>query len=186
MTRSLPLAFLLLAACSGDPTLRFATPEVDPGTRIATSFPSVEVRDVSLPTYAQAEEIAVENGDGSITLSDAYLWADDPSRAVTLELSRTLASLTGNPTAPEPWPFEAYPAARVEVRVSQMVASRSGVFRLSGQYFVVDMESRGRDRAALFDLTAPLDPEAGPNAIAAARAVVVAELAELIAREGLR
>ena len=185
MLRLFPLV-LLLAACGGEPALRFATPAVSPAERIATSFPSVEVRDVSLPTYAQAEEIAVQGADGSITLSDAFLWADDPSRAVTLELSRNLATLTGNPTAPEPWPFEAYPAARVEVRVEQMLASQAGQFRLSGQYFVVDMESRGRDRAALFDLSAPLDPEAGPNAIAAARAAVVAELAELIAREGLR
>ena len=185
MMRFLPFV-LVLAACGGDPQLRFATPSVEPGGRVATSFPSVEVRDVSLPLYAQAEEIAVENTDGSITLSDDYLWADDPSRAVTLELSRSLAEITGNPTAPEPWPFEAYPAARVEVRVEQMVASRSGVFRLSGQYFVVDMEGRGRDRAALFDVSAPLDPEAGPNAIATARAGVVAELAQVIARDGLR
>ena len=186
MLRLLAPALLLGLAACGDSSQRYAVPQVAPGERIGIGFASLEVRDVELPTYAQSEEIYVEGADGALVSSADLLWADDPSRASTLELARELASLTGVIVAPEPWPFDPYPAGRVEVRVEEFVASRLGAFRLSGQYFVAALDESGRDRARLFDISVPLDPEAGPAAIAAARAAAMTELARTIARDGLR
>lgn len=179
-----PCAFALLAACGG-PTLRYAVPPVPTGDRIAASARGVEVRDVTLPAYAEIEEIFFEGPDGALTSDPNLLWADLPSRAMTLQLSRTLAATTGARVAAEPWPFDAFPDARVEVRVSEMVAGRGNVFRLSGVYYVGRPDGTGAERSGDFAIAIPYDPEGGVPAIAAARAAAVRDLGRLIARDGL-
>ena len=177
---------LLAAGCSSAPEVRYAVPEITPEARVSIAYRSLEVRDVTLPTYAELEEIFVETPDGALTSSD-LLWADDPSRGATLELTRALAVITGRPVASEPWPFESYPDARIEVRVEEFVASlRTGEFRLAGQYFVASLEGRGRDNSGVFRVSVALPEEPGPGIIAAARGQAMALLAEQIAREGLR
>lgn len=174
----------LLTAC-GTNAERFTVraPEVSEKTSIA--FTSVEVRDVSLPTYAAAEEIALQLADGRLITSTEVLWADAPERAVALELSQNLARLTGRRIASEPWPFEAFPEARLEVRFAELVATEAGAFRASGQYFVAVTDDR-RERSGLFERSVPFDPEGGPTAIAAARGQLVLDLARYIARNGLK
>ncbi|NDV01662.1 PqiC family protein [Pseudoroseicyclus tamaricis] len=176
-----------LSGCSflGGPDQLYAVPQVTPSEQIPIAFSSVEVRDVSLPSYANYEEIYVEAVDGTLAAEDGLLWADDPARSVSLELVRALSALTGVIVAGEPWPFDPYPAARVEVRVEEMIASRSGEFRLSGQYFIAALDGSGGDSAELFSITSPLAADAGAAAIAAARGAAVAELARQIARGGL-
>ncbi|WP_373353086.1 membrane integrity-associated transporter subunit PqiC [Pseudoroseicyclus sp. CXY001] len=183
----LPLLLLPLAGCSflSGPDQLYAVPISTPGETIPIAFSSVEVRDVTLPTYANYEEIYVEGADGTLQAEDGLLWADDPARAASLELVRALSALTGVIVAGEPWPFDPYPAARVEVRVEEMIASRRGEFRLSGQYFVAALDGSQRDSAHLFAITTPLGEEAGAAEIAAARGSAVAELARQIARGGL-
>lgn len=176
---------VFLASCSGETAARYAVPLPQPGERIAIAHASVEVRDVSLPTYAASEEVHRERADGALKSSGMVLWADAPERAVSLELSRNLAQLTRARVANEPWPFESYPQARVEVRVEDMVAGNDGLFRLKGQYFVA-VARRARERSGLFSLTVPYDQRGGPVAIAAARGQVVLDLAKIIARDGLR
>lgn len=56
MTRIALALVLTLAACGGTP-LRYELPPVPETDRIAVSSGSVEVRDVSLPTYASQEVI---------------------------------------------------------------------------------------------------------------------------------
>jgi len=51
---------------------------------------------------------------------------------------------------------------------------------------VATLDGLGRDRALNFAISVPLAPEAGPAQIAAARGQAVAQLADFIAREGLR
>lgn len=174
-----------LGACS-EPAQRFAVPAITPADSVAIAYRSVEVSDIVLPTYASLEEIFVETLEGALTSSSSLLWADDPTRAATLELTRSLGAITGARVASEPWPFDNYADVRVEVRVEEFIASQRGEFRLSGQYFVATLDGAGRDRAVPFRLSVPLVPEAGPAAIAAARAAVMAELADDIARNGLR
>lgn len=186
MLRLISLAALTaLAACSATPD-RFAVPAAPVEARSERiSYRSVEVRQVSLPTYAASEEIYVRSPEGALA-SSGLLWADEPTRAVTQELARYLTQLTGAQVAAEPWPFYEPAQARVEVRVEEMLAEGDQVFVMSGQYFVAPESSGRRDRSGLFRLSAPIGADGGALAIAAARGEVVRDLARTIAREALR
>jgi len=175
----------LLAACAGN-TERFAVNPPTVTEKIRISFGAVEVRDVSLPSYAAADEIHLQTEEGQLTSSSAVLWADAPERAVALEISQNLARLTGRRVASEPWPFEAYPDARLEVRFSELIATTTGAFRASGQYFVAVEKGAGRERSGLFDLDVAFDPEGGPTAIAAARGQLILDLSSYVAKKGLK
>jgi len=175
---------LMLAGCGSTPDLY----PVEPPTVTETQrigFGAVEVRDVSLPAYAAANEIAVQDTDGRLVTNSNIVWADTPERAIALELTGHLARLSGARIASEPWPFEAFPDARLDVRFESLIAGDDGQFRASGQYFV-GVSDGGRERAGLFDLAVPFDPAEGPQAIAQARGQIILDLAVLIARDGLR
>lgn len=175
-------ALLLLAACGPAPVL-LAIPEADPGARVATAFASVEVIEIDLPAYAEGEDIFVEAADGTLAPLAGAVLADDPARALTLDLARALGAVTGALVAPEPWPFEDDPAARVDVRVSRAVVD-AGAFTLAGQAFVGGTEEGTRATALPFRVSVPLAGP-GPAAIAAARAQATAQLAREIAEQGL-
>ncbi|MGR3550827.1 PqiC family protein [Pseudooceanicola sp.] len=175
-----------LAGCGGT-TTRYAVPSPlaeEAAPRIASKYGSLEIREISLPTYASSEEIATRDADGAIVSEKTLLWADEPSRAITLELSRLLGQMTRAQVAAEPWPFLDRAAAQVDVRVEEMLADEIGGFQLSGQYYVAPDSGIG-GRSGLFSITVPIVGE-GARVIAAARGVAVRQLAEQIAREGLR
>lgn len=174
---------LALAACGSAQQYAVSPPAVT--EKIAIGFTSVEVRDVSLPSYAAADEIAIRQEDGTLVTSDDVRWADAPERAIALELSRNLARLTSRRVASEPWPFEEFAEARLEIRFADLIATSEGEFRTSGQYFVGVRDGR-RERSGLFDLSVAFDPAGGPNAIATARGQLILELSEFVARKGLR
>ncbi|MEP5731352.1 MAG: ABC-type transport auxiliary lipoprotein family protein [Sulfitobacter sp.] len=178
----LPL-FVVLVGCSSPERFAVSPPSEVEKSRIA--FAAVEVRDVSLPSYAAADEIAQQLEDGTLVSSSDVLWADAPERAIALELSQNLARITGRRIASEPWPFEAFPNARLEIRFAELVAKNVGRFSASGQYFVAVADG-GRERSGLFDLEVAFDPDGGPNAIATARGQLILDLAQFVAREGLR
>ena len=181
------LALLALAACApGGGTLRYAVPPAPVAARVPVSFASVEVIDVTLPTYAQGEAIALGLATGGIQTRKDLLWADLPSRAVTLDLTRALGLITGAQVASSPWPFDRRPQARVEVRVEEFLPFETGEFRLAGQYFVGAFDGSERARARSFSFAVPFDPAGGVPAIAAARGAATVRLAETIARDGLR
>ncbi len=175
------VALAFLAACGAPDSIVVQTPSITETLRIG--FRSVEVKDVSLPSYAAADEIAQQTPDGSL-ITSKVLWADSPERAVGLELTRNLARLTRARIASEPWPFEEDAAASLDVRFSDLIAGTDGVFRATGQYFVGVYE--GRERSGLFDLSVSYDPKGGPAAIASARGQIILDLAKYIARKGLR
>jgi hypothetical protein len=179
------LAILLLAAC-GQAPLRLSVPPAAPAERIPVSLDTVEVLDVSLPDYATDDRIFRQGQGGALSPVPRAIWADDPARAITLDLARLLAETTGATVAPEPWPFEEEPAAQVDVRVAEIVANEAGAFLMRGQYFVASRDGSGRDTASEFRISVPLAPSQGPAAIAAARAQATVLLAREIASEGLR
>lgn len=183
MKRLAFVAAVVLAGCGTEDRF-IAAPQVVATEKVPSRFSSVEVREVSLPTHASSEEIYVEASEGGLAVS-GILWADDPTRAVTLALSRNLAEITGARVAPEPWPFDAFPAARVDVRVERFLSQADGTLVLAGQYFVADLEGRGRDRARLFNLSLPLATGMTPAEAAEARARLVMDLALKIAKDGL-
>ena len=164
--RAALLLTITLAGCAGEPSLRFTVPQPTAGEPIRIPARTVEIREVTLPTYADSEEIFIENSSGFISSDPSLLWADEPRRA------------------PEPWPFEAIPDARVEVRVDEMVAGADGLFRFSGQYFIGSPTERVIERSGVFALTSPYEPELGIPSIANARAAVLRDLARLIADQG--
>ena len=177
------LASGLLIGCSSSVTL-YTSPQAEVVERIPSRFSSIEVLTVSLPTYASGEELLVTSTDGTLVTGNT-LWADDPTREITLSLARSLTEITGARVAPQPWPFDSVAEARVDVRVERLLAS-NGTLLLRGQYFVAATDGESPDRARLFDLSRPLSPEASLQEILAARSAVLAELAVMIARSGLR
>ncbi|MCP1167958.1 PqiC family protein [Limimaricola litoreus] len=187
MTRILPAMALLsaLAACGG-PELRYAVPQVAPTEKISIAFETVELREITLPTYAALETIYVETPEGVITPAEDLLWADDPVRAATLELARALRLSTGARVASEPWPFDDFAEARVEVRVEEFLADAQGRFRVAGQYFVATRDAEGRDRAETFEIVVPIPPATGASGLAAARAAAMTQLAQTIAKTAMR
>ncbi|MEY8098077.1 membrane integrity-associated transporter subunit PqiC [Falsihalocynthiibacter sp. S25ZX9] len=180
---SLAITALTLAACSG-PADRYsvAPPAVTETIRIG--FRSIEVREISLPTYAAADEIALQDASGKLVTESGALWADSPERAVAMELSRALSKLTGARVASSPWPLEAFPDARLEVRFESLIARGDGQYHAAGQYFV-GVSDGGRERSGLFELAVSFDPNGGPQAIALARGQLILDLAKYIARSGL-
>jgi uncharacterized lipoprotein YmbA len=178
------LLLAALAACTSVPEQRLTVPRAPVETKQRIAFATVALREVSLPGYAAGEDIYISDALGVLRTQPGLFWADDPARAITLELSRHLAQITGARVAAEPWPFGGFPEAQVEVRVEEMLAQEGGLFRLAGQYFV--SSETGRARAQLFDLSVPVPLESGATAIAAARGQAVRDLAIAIARDGLR
>lgn len=179
------LLFAMLSAC-GATVERYAVPTGAAEAsmpRIGSRYPTIELRQVSLPTYAASEEIATRSAEGAITSDKSLLWADEPARAMTLELARTLGVMTRAQVAAEPWPFLDRASAQVDVRVEEMVADADGSFRFSGQYYVAPDSGVG-GRSGLFSINTPITGE-GAGAIAAARGAAVRTLAEQIARQGL-
>jgi uncharacterized lipoprotein YmbA len=177
------LAIGLLMSCTGT-TDRYVVTSPQATERQRIAYRSVEIRDVSLPAYAADDEIVRSAADGRL-ISDSALWADTPDRSVALELSRHLSQITGARIASSPWPFETLPDARLDVRFETFVASADGQYRASGQYFVAVGDGRP-ERAGLFDLSVPFDPEAGTEAVATARGQLVLDLAGELARRALR
>ncbi|MCG6904931.1 MAG: PqiC family protein [Rhodobacter sp.] len=181
------LASTFLAGCLGTPEpLRYPVPVVKPTEKVRIPYRTVEVREVSLPAYAELSEMTVETAEGGIETARAQLWADSPVRAVTLELSRNLGQITGATVASEPWPFDSTADAIVEVRIEEMLTDRQNNFKLSGQYFVGSTDGSERNRARVFQLSVPLTTAPDPFAMAAARGQIIADLALLIARNGLK
>lgn len=175
------LTFLL--ACAQAEVRVTPLPASETQERVRISYDSVEIALVTMPSYAASEEVFAAGADGTL-IPLGPLWPDDPARAMTLDLSRELAALTGRLVAPEPWPFRDFADVKVDVRVSDFYATAGNTFRLAGQYFIApDNDARPKARSFAIEtlLTAP-----GTAALAAAQAQATSELAQTIAREGLR
>lgn len=107
----------------------------------ATSGPSIAVADLSLPSYADALEIAVLTQGGAVTLSKEALWADTPRRALTRHLVAALQQRLGGVIGTEPWPSYEQPALRLEVIVDRMIGTPGGALEFDGQYILVARDS---------------------------------------------
>ncbi|WP_415919491.1 membrane integrity-associated transporter subunit PqiC [Tateyamaria sp. SN6-1] len=177
---------IVLSACTSEPPLRFnAAPEAT-SERVRIAYQTVSVREVELPIYAATEEISRQSADGSVSSDTANLWADDPARAITLDLARTLRDISGARVAPDPWPFQTRPEVVVDVRFEELVPSANGQYRATGLYFVAPDDEGRAEHAHAFDLSVTFDPEAGFESVAASRTKLVTMLALDIARTALR
>lgn len=186
-SRLLLLVSIALFGCTeATEPLRYAAPSPATDARVSVPLKSVALREVSLPAYATEEGIAIADGSGVITSAPDSIWADEPTRAVTLRLTNALADVTGRVVASDPWPFRDEPDAVVEVRVEEFVAEEAGRFVAEGRIYVAHQTTDRADRALSFRLAQPYDPARGYPAIAEARARIISALAQEIAVRGLR
>ncbi|WP_353471879.1 ABC-type transport auxiliary lipoprotein family protein [Salipiger sp. H15] len=180
LTTTLPLLLLpLLAAACGDEQ-RFRMESAPPAASVRLAVGTLEVREVSLPAYADASEILLEDQSGAMSQVEGALWADDPRRAMTQALAERLGLISGATVAAEPWPLEEPAQAAVHVRISEAVASENGFFRLKGQYALSSYDRVIRERVSRFEITVPL-AAASAQAIAAAAGRATDQLADRIA-----
>ncbi|WP_333713761.1 PqiC family protein [Yoonia sp.] len=181
MKSALPLALIaVLAACAG-PLERLQLPPQTSTLELRPLVGSAQVRTVSLPSYAAAEEVARELPGGLIATNNDVLWADMPERGVTLFLTRSLSDILNIDVGPEPWPFVELPDVTIDVRVSDMLAGADGSFRLAGQFFVGGDRISYRNRSDRFDISVPM-PDQSLGSISAAQSAALVELSEMIAR----
>lgn len=171
-------ALALLQACGSSET-RYGTDAALPQDRARVAYARIEIATVGLPAYAETEEIQAQGADGAIQPVGG-LWADTPTRAVTLQVARDLGALTGGIVAPAPWPFRDPPAARVDIRIETYLATAEGQFVMTGQIFAAP-EDGGRDRARRFDIAVDIAPDGGPTAIATAQGAAVTALTRDVA-----
>lgn len=173
------LSLASLIACSA-PINRVELVPLTSTKSLRASVSSAMVRTVSLPTYAAAEEVAVESPEGLIASDDNLLWADAPERAATLAITRHLNTILSATIGPDPWPFIELPDVTIEVRVEDMLAGNNGSFRLRGQYFIggdaIDYPRTVRS----FDYAIPL-AASDASSIAAAQSQALLSMSEDIA-----
>lgn len=179
LSRLSVLAIATFAACS-PLAERVALNPVPSSLELRPLVGSAMVRTVSLPSYAAAEEIALETTQGSIVINEDVLWADEPERAVTLILTRTLSDILNTDVGPDPWPFVGLPDVSVDIRVERMLGSLDGTFELNGQFFVASEAAAFRDITHSFEITEPM-ADASVGSIARAQSAALLKLAEQIA-----
>lgn len=182
MRHAVICAALALAACASPDY--YLTPPPDPAARAANSSVSIAVSDISLPAYAEAIEIAVQDPTGAVALEPNALWADTPRRALTRHLVASLQSRLSSRIATEPWPSFNSPGLRLEVFVDRMIGAPEGPFEFAGQYVIVSPESGSIIAADRFALTVPAGP--GFQGLIDAHARAVEALADLIAARLVR
>lgn len=179
-------ALAFVAACASEPPARFQAPTEQGSERVSIQFNSVSIRDVSLPVYAASEEIPVLNADGRVLSSATDLWADDPVRAITLDVARTLRDISGARVAPDPWPYQSRPEVVVDIRFEDLLPMADGTYRATGLYFVAPEEEGRAEHAHDFAFSVTYDPTAGYSGLARARAQLMRILTLDIANSALR
>lgn len=175
---------VFLAACAGNSARIPNSVPTSSDLRIAASVSTAMLMDVSLPAYAAAEELSLQDEAGLIRAADGLLWADEPERAVTLILNDHLNTISSATVAPEPWPLEGYPDVTIDIRVSRMLSESDGKFRLAGQYFIGGDGVSFPANAQAFAYEVPLS--GGLTGLPGAQAAALLSLAEDIARSMAR
>lgn len=179
LSRLMVLTIAAMAACA-PLAERVALSPVSSSLELRPLVGSAMIRTVSLPTYAASEEIAIGTVDGRIAINEDVLWADEPERAVTLILTRTLRDILNTDVGPDPWPFVGLPDVSVDIRVERMLGSLDGTFQLNGQFFVASEAVSFRDSSHSFEITEPM-ADATVGSISAAQSAALLKLAEQIA-----
>lgn len=166
-----------LSACSAPNPSQYVieAPAVAETGKVRTT---IEVLEVSLPLYAQGQEIPFAESSGAIRTDQSAIWADMPSRAISLSLAESLSKLTGSVTAVEPWPLEESAAVKLDVRVKNLLASAEGSLEFSGQYFIV--YGSGRNPVSdWFEISIPVAGQSGAE-ISKATGAAINELAQMV------
>ncbi len=168
---------LTLAGCGKDS--QFLVEATPPPREVGLRVGSLELREVSLPAYATAADILLEEPGGALRPIRKAVWADGSAKGVTAEMARSLDLRTTAEVAAEPWPLAEPADARLEVRIERIVARADGTFQLAGQYALASPDGRVREFIDRFDIRVPVAGD-GPAAIATANGVAVGQLSDAI------
>lgn len=174
----------LLAACSNPlKTGRHLIDAPQTTKQVSDRLGTAELSDVSLPDYASSDEVAFQAADGTVRSGPGALWADKPQRAFTVALARSISDVSGATVIASPWPLTEPPAHKIQVEVEKALASRDGLYRLSGRYYVSDERGRGSSQARSFSIAVPV-PAGSTSGVAAAQSSAISQLARQIAQLG--
>ena len=129
---------LLLSACGSGPDYYMLPAQGRPPVQYPAPVSGIVVTEISLPSYADALEIAALQENGALKLERGVSWADEPRRALTRHLAAALAARLVTQVTPDPWPgFSTDPDLRVDVAADRLIGSEGGGVDFEGQYFIV-------------------------------------------------
>ncbi len=180
MMRNLAMCAVLTLSACGSKSLYLIDRPVT-AEKIRVSVATVEVKDVTLPAYAEASEIAVQGADGALTTIKGALWAEDPASAVTRAVAFNLDEVSTANVAAEPWPLADSPDAQIDLRIDRMLARADGQFELGGQFAITSPSGNGRERLQRFSILTPL-ADAAPGSVATATSRALLQLSTDIAQ----
>ena len=179
--KGITLAALLAACATGadEQTRYYLLPKVAPTERVVFADDTVALRELDLPLYARAAEIAYLDPNGAVALAQEDRWADEPARASTRALAGSLREALGAPVVVEPWGRAVQPVLRIDVTVDRFIGTPGGDVSLSGDFQIVRLDDRKTVSAQGFDITATA---AGPgfDALTRAHADALAKLSDEI------
>ena len=185
MYRSVPsiaLAFLLTACATGgggDETRYYLLPKPKPTEKVVFTDDTVALRELDLPLYARAAEIAYLDPDGAVVLAEDDRWADEPARAATRALAGSLREALGAPVVVEPWGRAVDPAIRIDVSVDRFIGTLGGEVALSGEFQIVRLDNRKTVSAQGFDIVVAT-ADTGFDALTRAHSQALAKLSDEI------
>ncbi len=173
----------VLSGCATTPEpIYYLLPTPDVKASAEYTGGTIAVRELALPLYARAQQVASLAEDGSVFLSDDHRWADEPARASTRTFVAALKQSTDAPIVAEPWPASVSPAVRIDVAVDRMIGDLTGgSLEFTGQYRIV-RTGNDNDRQDSFAYRIPIDG-AGYKSLAAAHSTAISTLAEDIASQ---
>ncbi len=173
---------LLLGACATaaeDTTRYYLLPKPKPAERVVFTDDTVALRELDLPLYARAAEIAYIGASGAVVVSDDNRWADEPARAMTRALAGSLREAIGAPVVVEPWGRAVQPVLRIDVVVDRFIGTPGGEVVLTGDFQIVRLDDRQTVSAQGFDITAPT-ADASFDALTRAHSTALARLSDEI------
>lgn len=174
------LAFLALAGCAAAPGPQLYLLEAPAPSGAGAGGPqSVGLREIGLPLYARRVQIASRDPSGAITADDRRRWAEEPPRAATRLVARSLAALRAGAVYADPWPQGASPDFIVTTEVDRFLGALGGDVTLEGQLTVARAGARASAVTGPFAISVPTEG-ADYAALTAAYGAALAELARRI------
>ncbi|MEM1302441.1 MAG: PqiC family protein [Pseudomonadota bacterium] len=173
--------FSMMVACSTPEDLYLLPAPAKTNASIKVRPKTVEVRDVSLPSYAEEADILVRHTDGALRPIDGALWANDPQKGITQAIARRLDAGTTATVTPEPWPLFDGPDRSVEITIERMVATAGKTLEIEGQFAILSRTGEAREFVRRFEVVEFL-PDGSANAVAGAMGLGLGTLSDQIAK----
>ncbi len=176
------LTAALLAACAPAPGPVSYLLDAEARPTGALRGQPIGLREIDLPLYARRAQIAVLGPGGEVTLNEENRWAEEPPRAASRQVARSLAAQLSRPVVVEPWPQGVSPKVRVDIDVDYFIGAPGGDVRLGGQYRLVRAAAPSDAEIRTFEYVERLNTE-GFAELVKGHSRALTRLAEEIARD---